>query len=87
MFNGVIRALAKAGVFAAKVTGIVDATDLETTAQYEGCGQVTRKRKMTDKRGQVHEIEVTVYGWKLIVLIEARTKIPLAATGGADPRA
>jgi Transposase DDE domain len=78
LFNSVIRALAKAGVLAAKVTGIVDGTDLETTAQYEGCGQVTRKRKITDKRGQVHEIEVTVYGWKLIVLIEARTKIPLA---------
>jgi hypothetical protein len=31
LFNGIIRALAQAGVFAAKVTGIVDATDLETT--------------------------------------------------------
>jgi Transposase DDE domain len=80
LFNSGIRALAKAGVLAAKVTGIVDATDLETTAQDAGCGQVTRQRKITDKRGQVHEIEVTVYGWKLIVLIEARTKIPLAAT-------
>jgi hypothetical protein len=60
LFNGVIRALAKTGVLAAKVTGIVDATDLETTAQYEGCGHVTRKRRITDKRGQVHEIEVTV---------------------------
>ncbi len=79
LFNGVIRALAKAEVFAAKVTGLVDATDLETTEHYVGCGQVTRKRKITDKRGKVHEIEVTVYGWKLIVLIEARTKIPLAA--------
>jgi hypothetical protein len=79
-FNGVIRALAQVGVLAAKVTGIVDATDLETTAQYEGCGQVTRTRKITDKRGKMHEIEVTVYGWKLMVLIEARTKIPLAAT-------
>jgi hypothetical protein len=79
LFNGVIRGLAKAGVFAAKVTGIVDGTDLETTEHYEGCGQVTRKRKITDKRGHVHEIEVTVHGWKLIVLIEARTTIPLAA--------
>jgi hypothetical protein len=60
LFNRVIEALANAGVFAAKVTGIVDATDLETTAQYEGCGQVTRTRKITDKRGHVHEIEVTV---------------------------
>jgi hypothetical protein len=79
LFNAAIRALAQAGVFAAKVTGIVDATDLETTPQYAGCGHVTRKRKITDKRGNVHEIELTVYGWKLIVLIEARTKIPLAA--------
>jgi hypothetical protein len=79
LFNGVIRALAKAGVFAAKVTGIVDATDLETTEHYEGCGQVTRQRKITDTRGNMHEIEVTVYGWKLMILIDARTKIPLAA--------
>ncbi len=75
LFNGVIRALATARVFAVNVTSIVDATDLETTEQYAGCGQVTRKRKITDKRGKVHEIEVTVYGWKLIVLIEARTNL------------
>jgi DDE family transposase len=80
MFNGVIDALAKTGVFTAKITGIVDATELETTAQDEGGGHVTRKQKMTDKRGQMHEIEVTVYGGKLIVLIDAHTKIPLAAT-------
>jgi Transposase DDE domain len=78
VFNGAIRALAKAGLFGKKVTGIVDATDLETTERYEGCGQATRKRKVTDKHGHVHEIEVTVYGWKVIVLIDVRTKIPLA---------
>ncbi|MGH8071942.1 MAG: transposase [Candidatus Entotheonellia bacterium] len=77
-FNGTIRALAKAGIFGTKVTGIVDATDLETTAAYDGCGQVTRTRKITDKHGHVREIEVTVYGWKPIVLIDAMTKIPLA---------
>jgi Transposase DDE domain len=79
LFNDVTRALAKAGILGVQVTGSVDATDLETTAHYEGCGQVTRKQKITDKRGKVQEIEVTVYGWKLIVLIDARTKIPLAA--------
>jgi Transposase DDE domain len=79
-FNGTIGALAQAGIFGAKVTGIVDATDLETTAAYKGCGQVTRTRKITDKHGHVREIEVTVYGWKPIVLIDALTKIPLAVT-------
>jgi hypothetical protein len=77
-FNGTIRALAKAGICGAKVTGRVDATDLETTAAYEGRGQATRKRKITDKHGNVHEIEVTAYGWKPSVLIDAITKIPLA---------
>src|SRR5215510_4141989 len=77
-FNQAIRAVAQAGCVGKQVTGIADGTDLETTAQYEGCGQVTRTRKMTDKRGKVHEIEVTVYGWKLIVLMDAATRLPLA---------
>src|SRR5512133_825405 len=55
LFNSVIRALTRAQVFAAQVTGIVDATDLETTAHYEGCGSVTRQRKIMDTRGNVHE--------------------------------
>jgi hypothetical protein len=81
-FTSVIRALAKAGVLASKVTGIADVSDLETTAHYEGCGQVTRKRKLANKHNNVHGIGVTVCGWKLIVLIDARTT-PLAARGVA----
>jgi hypothetical protein len=82
VFNGAIRALAKAGVFGAKVTGIADGTDLETTARYTGCGQVTRQVRLEDRHGRVHEIEVTVYGWKVLLLIDAVTKIPLAVIVG-----
>jgi hypothetical protein len=82
VFNGAIRALAKAGVFGAKVTGIADGTDLETTERYRGCGQATRKVRIEDKSGQRHDIEVTVYGWKVLLLIDAVTKIPLAVTVG-----
>jgi hypothetical protein len=82
VFNGAIGALARAGVFEAQVTGIVDGTDLETTEHYTGCGQVTRKRRIEDTRGQAHEIEVTVYGWKVLLLIDAITKIPLAVKVG-----
>jgi hypothetical protein len=78
VFNGAIRALAKAGVFGKRVTGMVAATDLETTERYEGCGQATRQRKVTDQHGHVQTIEVTVYGWKLLIVIAARTKMPLA---------
>ncbi len=82
VFNGAIRALAQAKVFGAKVTGIADGTNLETTERYTGCGQVTRKRRIEDTRGRVHEVEVTVYGWKVLLLIDAATKIPLAVKVG-----
>ena len=82
VFNGAIRALAKAGVFAKQVTGIADGTDLETTARYRGCGQVTRTVRIEDKQGREHAIEVTVYGWKMLLLIDAATKIPLAVKVG-----
>ena len=36
VFHGAIRALARAGVFEAQVTGIVDGPDLETTEHYYG---------------------------------------------------
>jgi hypothetical protein len=74
--------LAQAGLFARRVMGIADGTDLETTARYRDCGQVTRKVRIADKQGRVHEIEVTVYGWKVLLLIEAVTKIPLAVKVG-----
>jgi hypothetical protein len=82
VFNGAIRALAKAGVFGAKVTGIADGTDLETTERYTGCGQVPRTVCLEDTRGQGHAIEVTVYGWNVFLLIDAATKMPLAVKGG-----
>jgi hypothetical protein len=82
VLNGAIRALAKAKVFGAKVTGIADGTDLETTERYTGCGQVTRKRRIKDRRGREHEIEIAVYCWKVLLLIDAATKLPLAVKVG-----
>jgi Transposase DDE domain len=80
--NGAIGALAKAGGFGAKVTGIAEGTDWETTERYAGCGQVTRTVRIEDKRGRVPEIEGTVYGWKVLLLSDAATKIPLAVKVG-----
>jgi hypothetical protein len=59
---------------------MIDATVREPTAQSAGCRPVTRRRKVTDKRGHVHEIGVTVYGWKSMALSEAATRLPLAVT-------
>jgi hypothetical protein len=78
LFNGVIRALAQAGVLGKRGTGMADGTDLETPHSYQGGGQATRTRRIEDKWGRVQEIEVTVDGWKVLLLIDAGTKIPLA---------
>lgn len=60
-------------------TGLLEGTDLEPTARYEGGGQGTRQRTSTDQRGQVRTRAVTVYGWKLRVRLEAMPQSPLAA--------
>jgi len=80
--NGAIWALAKAKGFGAKVTGMADGTDLETTERSTGGGQVTRQRRIEDTRGRVHELEITVSGWNVLLLIEAATKIPSAVKVG-----
>ena len=80
--KGSIRALAHAGVFGATVTGMADGPDLETTDRDRDGGQVTRKIRLEDKPGPVPEIEVTVYGWQVLLVIEAATKMPLAIKVG-----
>ncbi len=77
-FKGAIRARARAGVFGKRVTGMAAGTDLETTERSAGCGHATRKRRIEDTWGRVHELEVTVYGWKVRLVSDAVPKIPLA---------
>jgi hypothetical protein len=78
LFNEGIRMLVREGFYGKEIDSAVDATDIETTEKYEGCGQVVRKKKVVDKRGKEKEIEVTVYGWKLLVVWCIRTRMPLA---------
>jgi hypothetical protein len=54
--------LAKADISGAKVTGMVEATAPGTTAAYEDSGQAAPQWEIMDKRGRVHEIDISVYG-------------------------
>ena len=78
-FNGVVRILAKSGMFPERLSVIIDPTDIRTTNKYEDCGTVTRKKRIRDKTGKWKEVEITVWGWKLIVIFYGSKKIPLAA--------
>ena len=77
-YNGCILCVAAAGMFPALVGVIMDGSDIETTAKYKGCGKVKREEKFQDKYGKWRVREVVVYGWKVLVVLEASTRIPIA---------
>jgi hypothetical protein len=59
---------------------ILDATDLPTTERYKGCGvKKVGKKVWSKKEGKEVEVVEYVYGYKLLVLLEARHKLVVAA--------
>ena len=75
-------AISKAGCFPQKIHAACDATLYETTSKFKGCGCVTHKVKVKArgyrKVGELKEISVTLYGWKVWAIYEIKTGIPLA---------
>jgi len=81
-FNRCIHQLARQGVFPKKINTACDCTLYETTSKFKGCGSVTRKVKVKArgyrKIGELKEVPVTLYGWKVWAIYEIKTGIPLA---------
>lgn len=81
-FNRCIQQLATQGVFPKEIHAACDCTLYETTSKYKGCGSVTRQRTVKArgyrKNGELKEVSVTLYGWKLWAIYEIKTGIPLA---------
>ena len=81
-FNRSIQHLARQAVFPKEIHAACDCTLYETTSRYKGCGSVTRQRKVKArgyrKNGELKEVSVTLYGWKLWAIYEIKTGIPLA---------
>ncbi len=80
LFNQMCSLLARQGLFRGKLLVALDGSKLPTPKSYEGCGKVKQTRKVKVK-GQKEEAteEYYVYGWKLLVLIEVQTRLPLAS--------
>jgi hypothetical protein len=84
MFNGVVRCLAAQEIFPKQIDAVLDATDDEATPGYEtdDGGEVphVRREKRPEVRANRHakKVEVTVFGWKVWVVWEPTSKVPLA---------
>src|SRR5437868_10005342 len=79
LFNRMVQLLARRGLFAGKLLVALDGSKIPTPASYEGCGKLkqTRKVKVKGQQEPVTE-EYYLYGWKVLVLIEVQTRLPLA---------
>jgi len=73
-----VRVLVKHKLVRGK-TYILDATDLPTTKRFRGCGMKKVVKKVWGRGGQEVEVVEYVYGYKLLVLLEARHKLVVAA--------
>ena len=85
LFNGVIRCLAKQGIFPKQLDVSLDATDNEATPGYamddadrEVPSVVRDKRPEVRANRHASKVKVTVFGWKVWLVWEPVAKVPLA---------
>jgi hypothetical protein len=79
LFNQMVQALVGRGLLSGKRLAALDGSKLPTPQSYEGCGKIkqTRKVKVKGQKEPVTE-EYYLYGWKVLVLIDVETRLPLA---------
>ncbi len=80
VFNKIISILAAKSFFPRKIKAVLDASDLESTAQCEGRGKVTKEKapELRRRRRRVKKIKVTVFGFKIWVVWDPNSGLPIA---------
>src|SRR5713101_3670732 len=79
LFNQMLQVLARRGLFTGQLVVALDGSKLPTPQSYEGCGKLKQTRRVKVKgQPEVATEEYYVYGWKVLVLIEVQTRLPLA---------
>jgi Transposase DDE domain len=79
LFNQMVQLLVKWGLLSGERLVALDGSKLPTPQSYEGCGKLKQTRKVKVK-GQKEPVtqEYYVYGWKVLVLMDVETRLPLA---------
>jgi len=79
LFNQMVQALVAWGLLDGERIGALDGSKLETPKSYAGCGKLKQTRSVKVKGQQERATEeYYVYGWKVLVLIDVHTRLPLA---------
>src|SRR6266566_4073684 len=79
LFNQMVESVVGCGLLDGERLAALDGSKLETPKTYEGCGKLkqTRRVKVKGQKERATE-EYYVYGWKVLVLIDVQTRLPLA---------
>ena len=79
LFNQMVQCVVGCGLLDGERIAALDGSKLETPKTYEGCGKLkqTRSVKVKGQKERATE-EYYVYGWKVLVLIDVHTRLPLA---------
>jgi hypothetical protein len=80
MFNAVVRALARRGFFPKLLRTSLDSTGAEVVPSFAETGVVKKKVKVQSKARRPRQVEVPVRGFKIWLLMEVETGLPLAMT-------
>ena len=80
VFNKVISILAAHSFFPRKIKVLLDASDLESSEKCKGRGKVTKEKspELRRRRGRVKKISVTVFGFKIWVVWDPTSRLPIA---------
>jgi len=79
LFNQMVQLVVRHGLVRGKLLVALDGSKLPTPKSYEGCGKVKQTRKVKVKgQKETQTQEYYLSGWKILVVIEVRTRLPLA---------
>ncbi len=79
LFNHMVQCVVGWGLLDGERIAALDGSKLPTPPTYEGCGKLKQTRKVKVKGQKERAIEeYYVYGWKVLVLIDVHTRLPLA---------
>jgi hypothetical protein len=79
LFNQMVQRVVGCGLLDGERLVALDGSKLETPKTYEGCGKLkqTRSVKVKGQKERATE-DYYVYGWKVLVLMDVHTRLPLA---------
>ena len=79
LFNHMVQCVVRWGLLEGERIAALDGSKLETPKSYAGCGMLKQTRRVKVKGQQERATEeYYVYGWKVLVLIDVPTRLPLA---------